>query len=82
VTTKNRQLHTVGLQDGKWTMQTLDWNTGATRAVYTLGPSERYNPIMLALQVLPGGDPIFAAFGGVLHLRLGELNTAGGVDQQ
>ena len=82
VTTKNRQLHTVGLQDGKWTMQTLDWDTGATRAVYTLGPSERYNPIMLALQVLPNGDPIFAAFGGVLHLRLGESDSAGGVDQQ
>ena len=72
VTTKNRQLHTVGLKDGKWAMQTLDWDTGETRAVYTLGASERYNPIMLALQVLPSGDPIFATFGGVMHLRLGQ----------
>jgi hypothetical protein len=71
VTTKDRQLHTVGLKDGTWTMQTLDWDTGATRAVYTLGTSERYNPIMLALQVLPNGDPIYAAFGGIIHLRLG-----------
>jgi len=76
VTTLNRQLHTVGLKDGQWTMQTLDWDTGATRAVYTLGTSERYNPIMLALQVLPNGDPIFAAFAGVMHLRLGEANAA------
>jgi hypothetical protein len=52
-------------------MQTLDWDTGETRAIYTLGASERYNPIMLALQVLPNGDPIFATFGGVMHLRLG-----------
>ena len=58
------------------TMQTLDWDTGETRAVYTLGESERYNPIMLALQVLPNGDPIFAAFAGVMHLRLGEVNAA------
>ena len=72
VTSKNRQLHTVGLKDGKWTMQTMDWDTGKTRAVYTLGASERYNPIMLALQVLPSGDPIFATFGGVMHLRLGQ----------
>jgi hypothetical protein len=71
VTTENRQLHTVGLKDGAWTMQTLDWDTGETRAVYTLGPSERYNPIMLALQVLPNGDPIFATFAGVMHLRIG-----------
>ena len=77
VTTKNRQLHTVGLKDGKWTMQTLDWDTGETRAVYTLGESERYNPIMLALQVLPSGDPIFATFAGVMHLRLGDQKAAG-----
>ncbi|MGB3051382.1 MAG: hypothetical protein WBB42_10320 [Polyangiales bacterium] len=72
VTTENRQLQTVGLKDGKWTMQTLDWDTGETRAVYTLGESERYNPIMLALQVLPNGDPIFATFAGVMHLLLGD----------
>ena len=79
VTTENRQLHTVGLKDGTWTMQTLDWDTGATRAVYTLGRSERYNPIMLALQVLPNGDPIFATFAGVMHLRIG--STAASQDE-
>ncbi len=72
VAMKNRQLHVVGLKDGKWVMETLDWDTGETRAVYTMGSSERYNPIMLALQILPNGDPIFATFGGVMHLRLGE----------
>ncbi len=71
VTRENRQLHTVGLKQGKWVMETLDWDTGETRAVYTLGQSERYNPIMLALQVLPSGDPIFATFAGIMHLRLG-----------
>ncbi|MFW2388092.1 MAG: hypothetical protein ACN4G0_07140 [Polyangiales bacterium] len=78
VTTENRQLHTVGLKDGVWTMQTLDWDTGETRAVYTLGESERYNPIMLALQVLPNGDPIFATFAGVMHLRIGRPSPAKG----
>jgi hypothetical protein len=39
---------------------------------YVLGESERFNPIMLALQLLPNGDPIYPAFGGVVHLRLGE----------
>lgn len=71
VTMKNRQLHVVGLKDGKWVLETLDWDTGETRAIYTMGPSERYNPIMLALEILPNGDPIFATFGGVIHLRLG-----------
>lgn len=71
VSTGNRQLHVVGIKGKYWVMETLDWDTGETRAVYTLGTSERYNPIMLALQILPNGDPIFAAFGGVLHLRIG-----------
>jgi len=72
VAMENRQLHVVGLKGGLWVMETMDWDTGETRAVYTLGPSERYNPIMLGLQMLPNGDPIFATFGGVIHLRLGE----------
>jgi len=72
VAMENRQLHVVGLKGGPWVMETLDWDTGETRAVYTLGRSERYNPIMLALQILPNGDPIFATFGGVIHLRFAQ----------
>jgi hypothetical protein len=68
----NRQLHVVGLKNGQWVMEILDWDSGETLAVYTLGSSERFNPIMLALQILPNGDPIFATFGGIMHLRLGE----------
>ncbi len=72
VAMENRQLHVVGLKDGTWVMETLDWDTGATRAIYTLGKSERFNPIMLALQILPNGDPVFASFAGIIHLKLGE----------
>ena len=72
VAMENRQLHVVGLKDGKWVMEVLDWDTGATKAIYSLGESERFNPIMLALQILPGGDPIYASFGGIIHLKLGE----------
>jgi hypothetical protein len=76
VATENRQLHVVGLKDGRWVMEVLDWDTGATKAIYTLGESERFNPIMLALQILPNGDPIYAGFGGVIHLKLGERATS------
>ena len=73
VSKKDRGLHAVGIKDGKWVWETLDWDSGKTRAVYVLGESERFNPIMLALQLLPNGDPIYPAFGGVVHLRLGEM---------
>ncbi len=72
VATLNRQLHLVGLKDQRWVMEVLDWDSGATKAVYGLGASERFNPIMLALQILPSGDPVFASFGGIIHLKLGE----------
>ncbi len=71
VAMENRQLHVVGLKDGQWVMEVLDWDTGITKAIYTLGASERFNPIMLALQILPNGDPIYAGFGGIIHLKLG-----------
>ncbi len=71
VAMKNRQLQVVGLKNGAWVMETIDWDSGETRAVYRLGESERFNPIMLALQILPNGDPIYASFAGIIHLKLG-----------
>jgi hypothetical protein len=72
VAMRNRQLHVVGLKERSWVMETIDWDSGETRAVYRLGESERFNPIMLALQILPNGDPIYASFAGIIHLKLGE----------
>jgi hypothetical protein len=69
----NRQLHVVGLKRGQWVMEVLDWDSGETKAVYGLGESERFNPIMLALQILPNRDPIYASFAGIIHLKLGGL---------
>jgi hypothetical protein len=76
VAMENRQLHVVGLKASTWVMEVLDWDTGTTKAVYRLGASERFNPIMLALQILPNGDPIYASFGGIIHLKLGERRTS------
>ncbi len=68
---ENRQLHAVTVHDGAWSLETLDWDTGATRAIYTLGPSQRFNPIELSLQLMANGDLIYSTFGGVLHLKIG-----------
>lgn len=57
--------------DGHWTWTVLDFETGKTRAVYDLGPSQRHNPSYIVLQLLPNGDPLYAGFGGIVHLRLG-----------
>jgi len=68
----SRTLLGVTVHDGVWAFETLDWDTGATRAIYTLGRSQRFNPIQLSLQLMGNGDPIFSTFGGVLHLKIGQ----------
>lgn len=67
----SRQLLGVTVHDGAWSLESLDWDTGATRAVYTLGTSQRFNPIQLSMQILGNGDPIYSTFAGVLHLKIG-----------
>jgi hypothetical protein len=67
----DRGLHAVTVHDRAWAFETLDWDSGETRAIYTLGPSQRFNPIELSLQLMGNGDPIYSTFGGVLHLKLG-----------
>ncbi len=66
----NRRLYVLGGVNGKWTLSSLDWDNGSTEARWTLGASQRFNPIMLALQLLPNGDPVYNAFGGIVHLRI------------
>jgi len=66
----NRQINMAAMRDGKWVFETLDWDTGQTKAIYELGASQRYNPVMLAVQLLPNGDPLYSVFAGVLHLKL------------
>jgi hypothetical protein len=68
---ENRQLLGVTVHDGAFALESLDWDTGATRAIYTLGVSQRFNPIQLSAQLMSNGDPIFSTFGGVLHLKIG-----------
>ncbi len=71
IAAESRQLLGVTVHGGVWSLESLDWDTGATRAVYTLGASQRFNPIQLSMQILGNGDPIYSTFGGVLHLAIG-----------
>jgi hypothetical protein len=72
ISAHDRRLHCVTVHDGVWSFETLDWDTGATRAIYTLGRSQRFNPIQLSMQLMGNGDPIYSVFGGVLHLKIGQ----------
>ena len=71
IAAEGRQLLGVTVHDGVWSLESLDWDSGVTRALYTLGASQRFNPIQLSGQLMGNGDPIFSSFGGVLHLKIG-----------
>jgi hypothetical protein len=71
ISAHDRQLQLVTVHDGVWAFETLDWGTGATRGLYLLGRSQRFNPIALSMQLMSNGDPLYSVFGGVLHLRIG-----------
>jgi hypothetical protein len=71
VAAESRSLLGVTIHDGAFAFESLDWDTGATRGVWTLGASQRFNPIQLTVQLMANGDPIFSTFAGVLHLKLG-----------
>jgi hypothetical protein len=75
IAVQSRQLLGVTVHDGAWALESLDWDSGATRAVYTLGTSQRFNPIQLSMQLMANGDPIYSTFGGVLHLKLGPASA-------
>lgn len=47
--------------DGEWAWLSLDWRSGKTLGLYR-GPSPRYNPAYIAMQLLPNGDPLYAGF--------------------
>jgi hypothetical protein len=67
----SRELLGVAVHEGVWALASLDWDTGETRALATLGASQRFNPVQLSMQLMANGDPIYSTFAGVLHLRLG-----------
>lgn len=77
VSALDRGLHLAAVEKGAWVFTTLDWDTGRTRAQYTLGRSQRFNPLNLAVQLLPNGDPFYTTMGGVLHLRLSKGASTG-----
>lgn len=65
-------LNFVGVVDGHWAWQVLDFATGQTRAVYDMGPSQRHNGSYIVMQLLPNGDPLYASFAGMVRLRVGQ----------
>lgn len=68
--TKNATLYTMGARKGEWTLEGTDWGTGKVKVVYTLGKSQRFNPMFGIVQVADDGALVCAGCGfGLLRVQ-------------
>lgn len=67
---KNDVLHYIGNENGVWTLEGIDFNTGEQKFIYKLGTSQRYNPLGTALEIAPNGAVDYDAGGGLGLVRI------------
>lgn len=66
----NGILYTWGARNGEWTLEGTDWKTGKSAFRYTLGKSQRYNPMGAAIILDPDGGVICADCGlGLVRVK-------------
>ena len=61
-------VYTEGARDGHWTLEALDWNTGASRFHWTL-PHARHNTMFAPVVLDPDGRLMWGASWGRLRLQ-------------
>lgn len=61
-------VYTEGVRDGKWTLEALDWESGASRFHWTL-PRLRHNTQFAPVVLDPDGRPMWGSTWGRLRLQ-------------
>ena len=59
----------IGKRGANWTLEALDWETGALRFTRTLGPGLTYNSTYAATEIGPDGAVYSGTFSGVVRVR-------------
>ena len=63
-------LYYIGTENGVWTLEGIDWNSGQLKFKYELGTSQRFNPVGTALEVAPNGALDCLCGGGLGWVRV------------
>ncbi|MDB5970040.1 MAG: hypothetical protein JWQ90_2490 [Hydrocarboniphaga sp.] len=66
----NDVLYYIGTENGVWTLEGIDWNTGQLKFKYELGSSQRFNPVGTALEIAPNGALDCPCGGGLGWVRV------------
>lgn len=59
-----------GNRNREWTVEGLDWNTGENTFHYTLGKSQRFNPLGGTVVIAPDGAILCGCTGGMGFVRV------------
>ena len=63
-------LYCWGARNREWTLEGVDWDTGKSAFVYTMGKSHRFNPLGAAIVVAPNGAVDCGCMGGLGLVRV------------
>lgn len=58
-----------GQRDGRWSLEGMNWDTGASEFHHLMGYLEKYNSFYAATQVGSNQDVLSGTFGGVVRLQ-------------
>jgi hypothetical protein len=61
-------VYLIGARDNRWTLEALDWDTGASRFHYGIG-GQRYNPFFSGTLLDEAGRIHFGSVWGRVRLR-------------
>ncbi len=64
----SNRVYLVGARDNRWTLEALDWNTGASDFHYVIG-GQRYNNLFSGVILDDAGHPVYGATWGRVRLR-------------
>ncbi|MET0988612.1 MAG: hypothetical protein ABW034_24740 [Steroidobacteraceae bacterium] len=75
VSSGSNMVYCWGMRDRQWTLEGVDWKSGASAVHYTLGPSKRYDALGGPIIVDHNGDVNCACSGGLGMVRVRVKNA-------
>jgi hypothetical protein len=70
---KTQRMHCIGRRGETWTLESIDWNTGAVDTYVELGIEDRYNSVYAATEIGQGGDVWSGTLTGAVRVRSAKL---------
>lgn len=61
----------IGARNGSWTLEAMNWDTGASVFYKNMGSNPKFNSVYAATEIGPNREIVTGSLGGVVRLRQG-----------